>query len=176
MVEYPPILRGDSRNQLAALRDYLVRLARSLEEGALTVSTGTGNGTGSGRAAASGNANPAQVSASTENEARLRALIVKTANTVREEVERLGLELHGDYLALSDFGSYRETMQAQFEATARQVVESYDFEGELEALNQRFGGVDSALTSLRGEIRRGVITDPETGETVPGTASCTCPN
>ena len=170
MVEYPPILRGDSREQLAALRDYLVRLARSLEEGPLTVPAGTASGTGSSRASASGNASSAPASGPTENEARLRALIVKTANTVREEVERLGLELHGEYLALSDFGSYRESMQAQVEATARQVVESYDYESELEALDQRFGGVDSALTTLRGEIRRGVITDPETGETAFGIA------
>ena len=32
MVEYPPILRGNEQQQLELLRDYLVRLARWLEQ------------------------------------------------------------------------------------------------------------------------------------------------
>ncbi len=32
MVEYPPILRGSEQQQLELLRDYLVRLARWLEQ------------------------------------------------------------------------------------------------------------------------------------------------
>ena len=31
MYEYPPILSGSEQNQLNALRDYLVRMAKSLE-------------------------------------------------------------------------------------------------------------------------------------------------
>ena len=31
MFEYPPILKGSEQQQLSALRDYLVRMARSLE-------------------------------------------------------------------------------------------------------------------------------------------------
>ena len=164
MVEYPPILRGDSLQQLAALRDYLVRLARSLEEGSLPAAGQTGGSTltGGTRSAAAGTPSG--------GEGRLRALIVKTADRIQENIDELTLELHGDYLALSDFGSYRESMQAQFQSTARAVVESYDFESELEAINQQLGGMDSQLTTLRGEIRRGVITDPETGEMAFGIA------
>lgn len=53
---------------------------------------------------------------------------------------------------------------------AREVVERFGYDARLEAVNQRFGGMDSHLTALRGQIRRGLITDPETGETAFGIA------
>lgn len=31
MIEYPPLLKGDAEQQTAQLRDYLIRLARELE-------------------------------------------------------------------------------------------------------------------------------------------------
>ena len=163
MVEYPPILTGSSQQQLASLRDYLVRLARGLEENQSAPSSTQSVSVPARRAGGTS-------SVSSANEQALRALIIKTADLIYEDIDELALELHGEYLAISDFGSYRESLEAQFEATARAVVESYNFESELNAINQRFGGIDSYLTTLRGEIRRGFIQDPETGEIAFGIA------
>ena len=161
MLEMPPILRGSEREQLAALRDYLVRLARSLEsaqEAPLSVQS----------APAAHSA--AAVSGTRRENGELRSLVVKTAEQVRHSVELLSRTLREDYLALSDFGSYRETLAGSFEATARGVVESYDFEAALAALAGRLGSAESAVETLRGQIRRGLVTDPDTGETVLGIA------
>ena len=94
----------------------------------------------------------------------------KTAHTVERHVETVSRELHEDYLALSDFGSYQESVESVIEATARGVVESYDFQSALSALSERCGGAESAVTAIRGQIRRGLITDPETGLTEMGIA------
>lgn len=163
MYELPPILTGSEQEQLRSLRDYLVRLTRSLERGenAPTVT-----------AASSGTvpAVPAAGEKSRETSENLRSLIVKTAHTVERHVERLTQELHEDYLALSDFGSYQEQIATVIEATARGVVESYDFQAAIDAVAERCGGAESAVTAIRGQIRRGLITDPETGETAMGIA------
>ena len=164
MLEMPPILRGPEREQLAALRDYLVRLARSLETAAEAPLE---------QADAAGTAAPAaapEVSSALREEGELRSLIVKTAERVQHSVELLRQTLREDYLALSDFGSYRESIENTIETSARGVVESYDFEAAIEALEGRLGGTESELTSLRGQIRRGLVTDPETGETALGIA------
>lgn len=158
MYEMPPILQGSEKEQLAALRDYLVRLARSLDaaaEAPLSVSVPAAS---------------VPAAAARKEAGELRSLIVKTAERVEHSVEILRETLREDYLALSDFGSYRESIENTIEQTARGVVESYDFASALVALDGRLGDTESALTSLRGEIRRGLITDPESGETALGIA------
>ena len=165
MYELPPILTGSEQEQLRSLRDYLVRLARSLErEGSAAAPLRTQP------SAALPAGSEGSAAAAREGAESLRALIVKTAHTVERHVETVSRELHEDYLALSDFGSYQESVESVIEATARGVVESYDFQSALSALSERCGGAESAVTAIRGQIRRGLITDPEelsfTGGTV----------
>lgn len=165
MYELPPILTGSEQEQLRSLRDYLVRLARSLErEGSAAAPLRTQP------SAALPAGSEGSAAAAREGAESLRALIVKTAHTVERHVETVSRELHEDYLALSDFGSYQESVESVIEATARGVVESYDFQSALSALSERCGGAESAVTAIRGQIRRGLITDPETGLTEMGIA------
>jgi hypothetical protein len=197
MTEYPPILSGTALQQIAALRDYLVRRARdsdaSVGAGALdgpknSASVGEGLSALYGRrdappavgqaAVSAGGASPAPTAAHSESQipnsalpaAALRALIVKTADRVERQVELLSRSLHEDYLARSDFGDYQEQIDALIRATARQIVESYDFTARLSAADARLGELAGALTRLRGELRRGLIRDPETGELCFGIA------
>ena len=203
MTEYPPILSGTALQQIAALRDYLVRRARdsdaSVGAGALdgpknSASVGAGvldgpkNSASAGEglappavgqaAVSPGGASPAPTAAHSEfripnselPSAALRALIVKTADRVERQVELLSRSLHEDYLARSDFGDYQEQIDTLIRATARQIVESYDFTARLSAADARLGELAGALTRLRGEIRRGLIQDPETGELCFGIA------
>lgn len=168
MHEYPPILSGSEQRQIAELRDYLVRLARELEsasEAAAAPAPGPRLSTPARTAPA-----PAAPDGAARNDTALRSLIVKTADRVQKNLETLEAALSADYMAKSDFGVYTERLSASMSATAREVVERFGYDAKLEAVNQRFGGVDSHLTALRGQIRRGLITDPETGETAFGIA------
>lgn len=163
MTEMPPILSGSSQQQIAALRDYLVRLSRSIdaaETAALTTP-----------AAMSGAKTPVAVgSRDSKSENELRALIVKTAGIVEHQVETLSQTLHEDYMAKSDFGEYSEQIDTLFSATARQVVESYDFASQIEALAAAGAENERHITALRGELCRGIIEDPGTGEIALGIA------
>ena len=168
MYELPPILQGSEREQLAQLRDYLVRMSRDLDK--QVENAVQGNPTIISSARGSGPSAPKSVEDVRREAAELRALIVKTAHTVEHNIERITQELHEDYLAVSDFGTYAENINATFEQTARGVVESYDYESALQAIDARVGDVAAAATLISGEIRRGLITDPQTGETAMGIA------
>lgn len=72
--------------------------------------------------------------------------------------------LRSVYLAKSDFGSFSERINTQIEQTARGVVESYEYRSLLEALADRAAQTELFLSEMNGQIRRGVIEDPETGE------------
>lgn len=182
MYELPPILKGSERQQIASLRDYLVRMSRSLEAAQLEQDApATAEGVSASPAAVtvagagSGNRQSSPVSsedlaAMRQNTARLKSLIVKTAEDMDSRVTRLYEALEDSYVARSEFGTYAEIASSSARAEARQIVESFEFRSLLEAVNSRFGGVDRHLTSLDGEIRRGCLTDPDTGELIFGIA------
>lgn len=165
MCEYPPILTGSPERQIAQLRDYLVRRARQERGGeSLSVSLPAASSASAASSSASASAS------SQEQYDRLRALIVKTADLVEEHVDRVDRELHADYLAVSDFGRYREDAALRMEATARGVVESFGLEERLETMSQDLGRATQALRSLRGEIRRGYLDLPNGGGRIFGIA------
>jgi len=176
MYEYPPILSGDALQQIAALRDYLVRRVREEDAGSAPLSPGAGagdfpqGGKQTSLAPGSGSAKPTVGGYDPAASAALRQLIVKTADLVEHHVDELRQTLREDYLALSDFGTYRESIDTQILQTARETVESYRYQEQLDAAQSGIGELQSAMTALSGQIRRGLITDPETGETALGIA------
>ena len=67
------------------------------------------------------------------------------------------------YVAKSDYGNYYNRIETQVIQTARQTVEDYRYTEAIEALS-------TSVTALGGQIRRGVIEDPETHEVHLGIA------
>lgn len=176
MFELPPILRGSEKDQIVLIRDYLVRLARNLGDvsstSQVTVST-TQTAATTPAGTAKEQSEEDKLASIRRNAANLRALIVKTAadaDTLAVELGAAREEMQSYYLAKSDFGAYMEQVESTFAATARGVVESYDFRSLIDAVDARTEELNTTLTSLRGEIRRGIITDPGTGEQALGIA------
>lgn len=186
MYELPPMLSGTSAQQLAALRAYLVRMAEQLNsaESAPAV-TAAGNApsarqsigrTAGAAAGAAGDA--ADIGASMrKNAAQLRQLILKTADGLSGEIEAVGSYADGrigslseQYLARSEFGAFTENIESQIANTARGVVESYGYTERIESNRTSLELLQSYVTDIDGEIRRGLVTDPATGETVTGIA------
>ncbi len=94
--ELPPILRGSAENQLAQLRDYLVRMARQGAESAATVPPGGAAVPAAQTTAAAQSAEDAR-----RQYAALRALIVKTAERQAADKAALRLELAAENGVLS---------------------------------------------------------------------------
>ena len=67
----------------------------------------------------------------------LRALILKSADTVRAEMDRLEAELKGSYVAASEFGSYVEQLSLYLEANPEAVTQYYKFAAELQGAVDR---------------------------------------
>ena len=185
MREYPPLLRGNAMQQLAELRDYLVRVARESDnEIVATINAeapriirdaakSTGSGSGSGAGSTAGDA--------MDHMERLRALIVKTAedsrerdNVLQENIGALGYEMRQSYLARSEFGEYQQEVLLLIDATARQIVESYGFLEQIRATQAELGEMGQEFAAyeleISGQIRRGFLEDPDTHQTVLGIA------
>ena len=158
--EIPPQLQGSPEQQLIAMRDYLVRLAQSLEKvgGSEVVIEAT--------KAATKAANRNQEKTIEDIRAKanaLKALIIKTADEITEYTDSKVETFESLYVAKSDYGEYYNQIETQVEQTARNTVETYHYNEAIQAL-------DTYMTELNGQIRRGVIEDPETHEVHLGIA------
>ena len=182
--ERPPQLSGKMSNDIAALRDYLFRMAGSLDS---VAGTGNQNLTVSyqnGRQIVTPAGGSADIDAIRRNAKELRDLIIKTGNELdAEETDRANgdisvrsyvdsrVEVYDSrYLAQSTFGTFQENITSMIETTARGVVESYDYDAAIQSTQDSIGLLQSYYTSIEGEIRRGIVLDPDTGDYVTGIA------
>lgn len=186
MYELPPILSGNSSQQLSALRAYLVRMAQQLNTGVISDGSGTA---GTNAVALSsqtqqeetGVSSPKTIEEVRKNARDLRALILKTANALsgdiilsqdqqRRYVDDATEQLSSLLVAKSEFGAFTEMIETQISTTARGVVESYDYDELISSAEDNIALLQAYMTSIDGEIRRGIVTDPDTDEAVTGIA------
>ena len=183
MRELPPILKGDAMQQIAALRDYLVRLEQGRDAAAAEALAAESSGLHreSRMLSRQPSAGQEEEKDAQQRAAQLRALIVKTAeesrnrdNVLRTSVGELSHEMRQGYLARSEFGEYRQQIQLLIEATARQIVESYGYLEMIQATDAELGEMGEAFaayqTEINGQIRRGFLEDPDSHQTVLGIA------
>ncbi|MBQ3210757.1 MAG: hypothetical protein IJB09_04625 [Oscillospiraceae bacterium] len=182
MFDLPPILSGSSSDKLAALRNYLVRLAQELNnlenqavEQTVSVSSDGKRGFSTGETASK------DIEAVRKNAASLRQLIIKTGDRLSGDIQKSEQSsmhyadgqidaLSQTYLAKSEFGSFTENIESQIASTAKGVVESYDYESRIISNQESLELLQYYVSSMDGQIRRGIVTDPETGLEVTGIA------
>lgn len=185
MYELPPILKGSTAQQLGALRDYLVRMAQELnladkETPAQSQSRIEIRPDGK-RIITAGRESNADIEAVQKNAAALRQLIIKTGDRLSEDIESSRQQtlhyadgqidaLSQTYLARSEFGSFAENIESQISTTARGVLESYELESRILSNQDRIELLQYYMSSMDGQIRRGIVEDPQTGLEVTGIA------
>lgn len=74
------------------------------------------------------------------------------------------------YVAASEYGTFTQQIATQIETTAKGVVDSYNFSEQIQSTQDSIALVQDYFTRINGEIRRGIVEDPSTGEYVTGIA------
>lgn len=199
--EKPPILTGEAKKDIAAIRDYLFRFASTLDEPAISDTSGVQITTKSDgtKVLKPGSADPDAIAAIRKNAQELKSLIIKSANnlqsglnteiinrqagdaaesaarisddnTLRAYCDAKVEQYDGRYVAASEFGTFQEDILTTIETSAMGVVESYGYSSSINSLQTAIDLLQSYYTALDGEIRRGIVLDPTTGEYVTGIA------
>ncbi|MGI5976161.1 MAG: hypothetical protein ACOX68_00495 [Candidatus Limivicinus sp.] len=185
MYDLPPILSGSEREKITALREYLVRMANQLNaaEGAASAQdSSAARVTGDGRRIYAGGRDArGDIEDIRKNAKLLRQLIVKSSDELSRNIVQ-GQEasrqyadgqidaLGSEFLCKSEFGSFTENIESQISTTARGVVESYGLRSKIESNQDSIELLQSYITDINGEIRRGIVRDPGTDEDVTGIA------
>ena len=126
----PPRLTGGTEDQLRQITSYLYQLQRDLNVALDSVD----------KSISLSASQTAQTAAQKETSAAaktLKSLIIKTANFVKQEMDSWTELLEGNYLAISDFGTYREEVTQEITTTATEIVNSFNFNSTLEAYRAR---------------------------------------
>ena len=150
--ELPPILKGIPEQDLASIRDYLVRMAQDLDQvGTAKVVAEPTARTPFGKTPSG---NIGATLADLQQQANLlRSLIIKTADDVTTVING---NIAENYVKSSEFGNYYQYIENQVENTIYGTTEH----GTLSEFIQSVVGMETLQTfmsTVSGEIRRGFV-------------------
>lgn len=161
------MLSGSEQEQLVAMRDYLFRLAKSLEDASAsdTAVAVTASVRPDGTRVYDKNATLGKTIEEVRKEANeLRSLIIKSSDNVIAYTDRKIEQYNAVYGAESVFGSLLEEYSRQIEETAMGALETYGYKQIIDGLQDDF------YTKIDGVIQRGIVWDPDTSQYVLGIA------
>lgn len=144
----PPSATGGQAEQVRNLYSYLYQLTDRLNAAFVALDTGGSDVSGAAVSAAGASGGMSADQARQYNE--LKALIIKTGTVTKEYADKLVASLDSVYIAQSEWGTYEEQIHQDIEATASGIVESYNFQSQIDAL-------DDYRIEASGYILRGII-------------------
>ena len=104
------------------------------------------------------------------DDTELRALITAGDQAVRSYVDSKTEEYNSLYVARSEYGTFTESINSRIETTARGVLEGYNYGSAIQSMQDSINLIQGYFTNITGEIRRGIVQDPSTGDYVTGIA------
>lgn len=152
LIQSPPTLRGQEKNQLLQLHSYLYQMSQSLNTAlnSLTLESFRPEAQALFKSAATQRE-------LAQNAQTLKAMIIKTASRVTARMDEIRAALESDYVARSEFGEYRQALTHEITAAAQGVVQAYGYDSRLEALDASMAGFLAYETATRQYIKTGLL-------------------
>jgi len=156
VIEQPPTMKTATEENIRQIYSYLYRMNTNLQVAlsSLNADNFTEQGLTEVRGGASTNAEKADRQQEAMN---LRSLIIKTADTVQAEMDQLEATLRGEYLAISDFGTYQETVSNEIVATANEIVQSYNYDAQIQALADAGASFQDYQVTTEQYVKTGLL-------------------
>lgn len=95
----------------------------------------------------------------------LKALIIKTAHTVKLKYDEIVNNLGFEYVSNSEFGQYQEIAKSQITETAKNITQDYVLKTELDTA---LTDIKSYVTDTKAYIRTGHLNEGEEGTPIYG--------
>lgn len=173
-IRLPNITAQTEAGQIAQMRSYLYQFAEQLKWALNTIETNP-NGQNVELKDAVGNVlEKTEEAKAQETFNSIKDLIIKSADIVEayyEEIDNL-LSLNGNYVASSEFGTYKEATNQTISATSEYVHQKFTktetIDGEVVESEFDLSDIDSRIRKQEGSIRYGNVKTylTEDGETI----------
>ena len=156
-LRYPNITGKTDAEQLTQVKGYLHQLVEQLNW-ALNVADSYQSGNTSAPVVVNKQNITPQEAEDTFNS--IKALIIKSADSVKAYETTIFSDFNGKYFAESDFGTYLEETRRSVEENSKGVTESYT---RIETIDSRVEGVEDEIRTTNAYIHRGLLNDGEYG-------------
>ena len=156
----PPILNGDEKQQLTQLQRYLGAMSDKLNHALMTITIEQ-------MAPETRQVITEAEEKATQQAQGLKALIVKTAEIVRHEMEEIRVTLQDNYEALSSqFGTLETNLTNELALTAAGVQQNFSY---IETIQENEEGYNTFINKYQSHIYVGVIGyNQDTGAPITG--------
>lgn len=164
-IRQPNITAATEREQILQMRSYLYQLSQDLQFalGAVEKQIITVQDT-----AANAEREVSRVSESQNPKAQfsgLKALIIKSADIVNAYYEEINRRLTGQYLAISDFGVYKQETSQEIRENSEGITRAFS---NLQVISDALSLVEEAVTQVNAWIKTGKLGEDENGTPIYG--------
>ena len=163
-IRLPNITATTAEGKLQQMQSYMYQLVEQLNWALNTVETvQSGYVSPSVKVTTSESMSPKEAE---ETFNSIKALIIKSADIVKAYEETMHTEFNGEYIAVSDFGTYLEQTSTKVDQTSDSVKESFT---KIETITGSLDALANDVKITNGYIKRGILADGvvgiEVGET-----------
>lgn len=158
----PNITAHNEAGQLMQVKSYLYQLVEQLNV-ALTTVEGTANmAVAQAKSAASMDSSDDKAQVSFNS---IKALIIKSADIIEAYYEEISARLEGDFVAISDFGTFQETTLQELEATSTGISQLYS---NIQTLTTEIENLEHSVIEVNAHINSGLLYYDEDGAPIYG--------
>lgn len=157
-IRLPNITATDTEGKMSQMQGYMHQLVEQLNWALATVDNAIQGNTANVSM-------PSQSASKSEEEAvdtfnSIKALIIKSADIVTAYEETMRKDFNGEYVAVSDFGTYTQKTDLAIETNSKGVTELYT----------NVQSIDKDVKETNAYIKRGYLGDDKSGNAVYGIA------
>ncbi len=96
---------------------------------------------------------------------QIKSLIIKSADIVEVYQEKISSTLRGEYVAVSEFGTFKEETKAALEATSDGIAQKYE---NLQTIATDFENLSHAMIEVNAHINSGLLYTDDDGVPIYG--------
>lgn len=157
-ISQPPILNGTEKQQIVQIRQYLYQISRDLNMALSNLTSENFANDSDVKKALVGENAEQQKQEVKRQLSSLKSLIIKTADTVRAEIDVLETNLDSTYVAQSTYGTFTEEIHGQLKAMADSIEQNIQYSATLQDdLNGVSDAFDQYVVETNGYIKQGII-------------------
>ena len=157
MIRLPNITAATDTGQLAQIKSYLYQLTSDLEYALSALETKTDE-------------QQEQISEGKKTEtpkekfSSIKSLIIKSADIVNAYYEEIDKKLTGEYVAQSDFGTFKESTSASITANSTQITQAYT---NIQTVSDAVSVLQNTILNTSAYIKTGLLGE-ESGTSIYG--------
>ena len=160
----PNITATTAEGKLIQMQSFLYQTVEQLNWALNTIEAGTASGYVVYQTTTKGGSDSAENKAmSTFNE--IKSLIIKSADIINAYYDKINAKLVGEYVAISDFGTYMQNTEAQIEATSETISQYYR---NIQEIITDLNTLENKLIEVDAHIHSGFLYYDDVGVPVYG--------